>query len=327
VLIAGGTTVPDSAADALDTAEIYTRSTDVVTPAVGKMSTRRWQNSAVTLLDGRVLVVGGPEYLEGADTTATLADLFDPMTTTFTPSAGMLTVPRVYTRAVLLVDGRVLVTSGNDPSIEIFDPETNTFALVPHMPKHTFGFVVRLRDGRVLLGGGDGGVKNAELFDPETNTFSPAGSSMMRGRSMLTAHTLPSGLVAIIGGASSNAGAIADPQSSVELFDPATNTFTDASYALATPRTWHASALVRDGTILVMGGYTEHGSCASSVASVEQIDPTVGTVKTFPTLPNTNTEWTAVTLQDGSVLGVGGGACGTSMALPDIDFLAGAPIQ
>ena len=27
----------------------------------------------------------------------------------------------------------------------------------------------------------------------------------------------------------------------------------------------------------------------------------------------------------GSVLGVGGGACGTSMALPDIDFLPGAP--
>jgi len=27
------------------------------------------------------------------------------------------------------------------------------------------------------------------------------------------------------------------------------------------------------------------------------------------------------------VLGVGGGACGTSSALPDIDFLAGSPIQ
>jgi len=41
-------------------------------------------------------------------------------------------------------------------------------------------------------------------------------------------------------------------------------------------------------------------------------------------LPNANTEWVAVTLLDGSVLGVGGGACGTSMALPDIDFLPGA---
>ena len=102
--------------------------------------------------------------------------------------------------------------------------------------------------------------------------------------------------------------------------------FTAAPYTLKTPRCWHASALVRDGTILVMGGYTVHKQCGSSVAGVESIDPVAGTVTAFPMLPNTNTEWTAVTLLDGSVLGVGGGACGTTMALPDIDFLAGAPI-
>ena len=34
-----------------------------------------------------------------------------------------------------------------------------------------------------------------------------------------------------------------------------------------------------------------------------------------------------VTMHDGSVLGVGGGACGTSTALPDLDFLPGKPIQ
>jgi hypothetical protein len=32
-----------------------------------------------------------------------------------------------------------------------------------------------------------------------------------------------------------------------------------------------------------------------------------------------------VTLLDGSILAVGGGACGASLALPDIDFLPGAP--
>ena len=62
------------------------------------------------------------------------------------------------------------------------------------------------------------------------------------------------------------------------------------------------------------------------MSSVETIDSAAGTVTAFPALPNTNTEWTAVTLLDGSVLGVGGGACGTTMALPDIDFLAGTPV-
>jgi len=255
------------------------------------------------------------------------ADLFDPKTNTFSATPNVLSVARAYTRAVLMVDGRVFIASGNDPSIEIFDPNNNSFTNVAHSVLHTFGFVVRLRDGRVLLGAGDGGVTAAELFDPDTNTFTPAAGPMVHGRSMLTAHTLPSGKVAIIAGASMSAGGITDPQASVELFDPATNTFADAGYALVTPRCWQASALVRDGTILVMGGYTAHNDCASSVKTVEQIDPVAGKVTMFNDLLNTNTEWTAVTLLDGSVLGVGGGACGTSMALPDIDFLAGAPLQ
>ena len=211
--------------------------------------------------------------------------------------------------------------------VSIYDPDSDTWTAVANANPHNSGYVVRLRDGRVLLGGGDGGTTTAEVFDPDTNTFTPAANPMLHGRSMVTAHTLPSGKVAIIGGASSSAGAIVDPLDAIEIFDPATLTFADAGYHLATPRCWHASALVRDGTILVMGGYTQHGSCDSSVALVEQIDPVAGTVTAFPTLPNTNTEWTATTLHDGSVLGVGGGACGTTMALPDIDFLAGAPIQ
>ena len=36
-------------------------------------------------------------------------------------------------------------------------------------------------------------------------------------------------------------------------------------------------------------------------------------------------EWTAVTLLDGSIVAVGGGACGTQMALPEVYFLPGAP--
>lgn len=328
VLVAGGTTVPDDPTMSLATAEIYDRAADSVSAVPSMMSTPRWHDSAITLLTGKVLVVGGACEIgvAGCASDAQSADLFDPTTNTFTPTAMKLQMPRDYTRAVLMVDGRVFISSGNDPSVEIYDPAADSFTLVAHAQLHTYGFVVRLRDGRVLLGGGDGGVTAAELFDPDTATFTPAGA-MVQGRSMLTAHTLPDGHVAVIGGASMSAGGIVDPLASIGLFDPTTNTFALAPYQLATPRAWQASALVRDGTILVMGGYTLHAACDSSVASVEQIDPVAGKVSAFPSLPNTNTEWTAVTLLDGSVLGVGGGACGTTMALPDIDFLAGSPIQ
>ncbi len=328
VLVAGGTAVPDSTADALNTAEIYTRATDMVAPAANAMSVRRWQNSAVTLLTGKVLVVGSACAIGAACVNdGQAADLFDPSTNTFAPTANKLNLPRYYTHAVLTVDGRVFISSGNDPSVEIYDPATDSFTLVAHSQAHVYGFAVRLRDGRVLLGGGDGGNTTAELFDPDTGMFAPAAGPMTQGRSMLTAHTLPDGRVIIIAGASMSAGAIQDPTKTVEFFSPTTNLFTAAPFQLATTRCWHASALVRDGTVLVMGGYTVRDMCNSSVSSVEEIDPVAGQVKVFPMLPNVNTEWTAVTLLDGSVLGVGGGACGTSMALPDIDFLAGSPIQ
>ncbi|MGZ3440586.1 MAG: IPT/TIG domain-containing protein, partial [Polyangia bacterium] len=323
VLVAGGTTVPDDASMAVATAEIYTRSSDTVALAANSMSTPRWQNSAVTLLGGKVLVVGGASPAPTGDPQA--ADLFDPATNMFTPTANKLNKPRFYTHAVLMVDGRVFISSSNDPDIEIYDPKTDAFTLVTHTQLHQYGFVVRLRDGRILVGGGDA-TSAAELYDSDTNAFTPAAGAMTSNRSMLTAHTLPDGRVFAIGGANMSAGGIIDPTSTIDIFDPVSNTFTAAPYTLATTRCWHASALVRDGTILVMGGYTVHNACNSSVATVESIDPVAGQVTAFSNLPNTNTEWTAVTLLDGSVLGVGGGACGTTMALPDIDFLAGAPI-
>ena len=323
VLIAGGTTVPDSAPDALASAEIYTRSTDTVVLAPGSMSSPRIHNAAITLLDGKVLVVGGPGWDATSGTPATSADLFDPTSGTFAPTAHPLTAARAGIRAMLASDGRVVITSGESATADLYDPLTDTFTQLPLLATHTWGFIVRLRDGRVLLGGGDGGVTACEIFDPAQNKFIMAGS-LNQGRSMLTAHTLPDGRVIVLGGSSISAGAVNAPLTSIELYDPKADKWTVAPYTLSTGRTWHASALVRDGTLLVMGGYNVVDTCTPTT-SVDQVDPVLGTVQPFGTLPHPNTEWTAVTLQDGSVLGVGGGACGTPLALPSLDFLPGKP--
>ena len=99
-----------------------------------------------------------------------------------------------------------------------------------------------------------------------------------------------------IGGSSFSAGALQDPLDTMEVFDPKTATFADAPYTLSSGRTWHASALVRDGTILAMGGYTISKKCDSIAATVDQIDPVKGTVTPFAVMPNVNAEWMAVTL-------------------------------
>ena len=54
-----------------------------------------------------------------------------------------------------------------------------------------------------------------------------------------------------------------------------------------------------------------------------------GTVAPFAALPDgkTSAEWNAITLLDGAIVAVGGGACGTTMALPEVYFLPGVPVN
>lgn len=328
VLVVGGTTKPDEPALALQTGEVFDRATSSVTPVTNPMSTPRWQNAGVTMLTGKVLVVGGAcgNQLTGCTGNPTLVDLYDPVANAFTPTKTPLAVGRVYIRSVLMSDGRVFIASSNTGTVDLYDPLTDSFKTIAHTKKHVFGFVVRLRDGRVMLGGGDeaivpGSGTDVEIFDPDTETFTATGGLNI-ARSMLTAHTLPDGRVIVIGGSDKTAGGVKDPQPSMETWDPVKGTWTKTPMSLSVGRTWHASALIRDGSVLVLGGYTMIGSCVP-VDTAEQVDPVANTVKGFGLLPNPNTEWNAVTMLDGSVLAVGGGACGTSSALPDLDFLPG----
>jgi len=325
VLIAGGTTQPDHPEKALKTAEIYTRSTDKVVNSLGSMATPRWRSAAITLLTGKVLVVGGAcwQDMTACNGDPSLGDVYDPTTDVFSPTA-KLNKPRVNPRLILLPDGKVFVTSTNDPSIEIYDPDKNAFTLVANDKLHYDGFAVRLFDGRVLMGAGSGGITNAELFDPDTGVFTATTGPMTEARWWPNAHTMPDGRVFVIGGYQGTTSAWT-PIATMEAYDPKTGTFVKLPYALSIGRASPSTALVRDGTLLVMGGYTKSNSCDSMTDTVDQVDPVKGAVTEFAKLPNKNTEWNAVTLLDGSVLSVGGGECGSLTAQPDLDFLPGIP--
>ena len=327
VLVAGGAVSPDEPQTSLDDGEIFRRDTESVSPASGKMSSVRWRVAAVTLLDGKVLVLGGAcwDDMSSCSGDASTADLFDPATGSFKAIASPLSTPRVNARGVLLPDGRAFVVSANAPSVEIYDPAKQSFTSADPLGPHSTGFVVRLRDGRVLLGAGAEGNGNAaaEVYDPDTGNFTAVGPLQV-GRYYPTAHTLPDGRVVVLGGASGSTSAWT-PLDSIELFDPANGTFTLAPYKLSIGRYGQGSALVRDGTIIAIGGYTVPNQCSSLTDTVDQIDPVKGSVVPFAKLPHANTELNAVTLLDGSIIAVGGGACGTSLALPDIDFLPADP--
>ena len=92
------------------------------------MSQPRIELNATLLPNGKVLVTGGSEQDEQAATASKNADLYDPVTNTFS-SAGANVYPRLYhSNALLLPDATVLLLGGNpsrgsyETHMEIYSP-------------------------------------------------------------------------------------------------------------------------------------------------------------------------------------------------------------
>jgi hypothetical protein len=111
VLVTGG---QDAGGRSRDSAEILEEGAFRLLP--DRLSVGRSDHLAVALPDGRVLLIGG-ESDPGGNDDAILGsvDVFDPATDRIAPGPD-LAVPRDDSRAVLLLDGTVLVTGGEDES-------------------------------------------------------------------------------------------------------------------------------------------------------------------------------------------------------------------
>jgi hypothetical protein len=273
VLVAGGFYDDGGGDHYLASAEVFNPATNSFSSAgIGPMGTPRRGAVAAPLPDGRVLVAGG-DYNDGVDHFLASAEVFNPATNAFTP-VGDMGIARVRAAAAPLPDGRVLVAGGNDgttrlSSAEIFNPATNAFTPVGGMGiDRARAAAAPLPDGRVLLAGGTNGapLSSATVFDPATNSFSSAGlGAMSTARQAPAAAPLPDGRVLVCGGVFEEG--VGGYQASAEVFNPATNSFSSAGIgAMSTARTGAVAAPLRDGRVLVAGGYD--GSTRFSSAEI-----------------------------------------------------------
>jgi hypothetical protein len=237
------------------------------------------------------------------------------LATAFHPT-GNLTIPRSGHQAVLLHDGRVLVTGGvsvTDRSAETYNPATGTSARLPQdMLLEQVGHAsTLLADGHVLVSGGgflsDGrgapfgnwGRTGCEIFDPATDSWRVTGP-LAHARLGHAATRLADGRVLITGGEVRNIGGFhvwINPLDSIEIWDPATETSTDAG-TMREARSGHTATLLADGRMLLAGG---------SVGGAEIFDPATGvSTATGPMAVPRLGGHTATLLADGTVLVAGG---------------------
>jgi hypothetical protein len=255
--------------------------------------------AAATLLNNGSVVVYGPSY-DG--------DVFNPATSVFTETALILS-PRFSAKLVALPDGGAILIGGSstDARTVRYDVASRSWGWGPTMTTpRAFAQVAELADGRVLVAGGYGSdgvpLASAELYDPVSDAFSATGS-MPRPRQGGIAERLPDGSVLIAGGA--DASTYGDPYA--VMYSPDTETFAGGPgfYAALQGLYAPASARLRDGRVMVSGGWVFTGPNTQRVADDAEIyDPT--THRWTAHSATARAEHTLTTLDDGRVLVVGG---------------------
>jgi len=145
---------------------------------------------------GQVLVIG-----------TSGCEIYNPSANRFVPTGGMI-VARAKFGAALLANGKVLVAGGQVggaygsrvASTEIYDPASGTFAPGPDLNYKRFKLartVLRLRDGRILVGGGD---EQPEVYVVVSRRFVVVDGHKLDGFLFSTATLLKDGRVLLAGG-------------------------------------------------------------------------------------------------------------------------------
>lgn len=219
----------------------------------------------------------------------------------------------------LLAFRDLLLPADNKPSPPFqWDQESNTWKKLTLPPQcqgvASLYTATTLPDKRVLIAGGlcaapgmagkSGsyiGYKKLSIFNPEKSTWEAA-PELRQGRIFHTASLLQDGSVLIAGGISDQllSGTGSAALNSVELY---ANGKVLSRHAMITGRAKHAATVLKDGSVLVVGGVDAQGK---TLASAEKYEPDSDSWHSVASMHQPRFNHTAVLLADGLVMVIGG---------------------
>jgi WD40 repeat protein len=275
-------------------------------------------HAAVRLGDGRVLIMGGTIPFTGKCQMACIApatasvEVFNPGTGKFVRN-GSLTEPRTDGKALLLNDGRVLVSGGNGQygsylnTIELYNPAKGSSVVVKppadidKLPGNST--VVLLTDGKVLVVGGspdnDTSSSNATIiFDPASGAFSK-GPLLAEAREGATATLLYDGRVLVVGGYH-NVNNYGYPNDNAELIDLSHPVSESSSKPVSLDPA--SSTQLFDGRVLVAGGGPDASGACLTPNVPEVFDPRTAKFTPVGPMSTPRSGSAAIKIKDGRVL-------------------------
>ena len=172
VLISGGF---DANNNALASAEIYDPVAGTFT-STGSMTTARGNHASALLYDGQILVAGGLTGPGTALVSTSTAELYNPSTGLFTPTASM-SIPRGHYAPTVLDDGTIFIQGGATlpagTNADIYNIASGTFRTTANFTAVQAGLRDSiLPDGTVLLASG---VNSQSVAVPNSEVFYPLG--------------------------------------------------------------------------------------------------------------------------------------------------------
>lgn len=302
VLLAGGAgSAPGFAAQ--NQCDVFDPATQAISP-VAAMTHPRAGHAAHLLADGRVLVAGGvaslalalaaPPSMTAFGTARDDAELYDPVSNTWTPVANLMQAPRAFGGSAMRPDGTVALVSGicgtsliagTVPALyaatgsvftDGFDPATSLFFPLPSITGVPLAApqLTTLLDGRLWLTGGAGvaGVLTNPFASTVTRLFDgvqwTTGPSLPQGTAHHRAVLLDNGFVHLSGGSNKFVQESQPNTSSTTclLYDGVT---LQTAAPLTQGRSGHLIAPLSNGALCIVGGRFSPSTIAPPSPSVD----------------------------------------------------------